>query len=64
MARFTLYIDLVNEAMDNYEDVCNALIDVARRIRKNGYFFTSDISRKVLDENGNTVGYWAVEVED
>ncbi len=53
--RFTLTIELGNDAMRTRADVGRALAQLARSPR-----FSGD-EGKIRDENGNTVGSWRFE---
>lgn len=54
MSKFTLRIEMGNEAMQTPEDVGDALWAVANRLN-----YGIDLqSGKILDYNGNTVGEW------
>lgn len=57
--KFSLEIDLGNEAMQSKDDVAIAVKDVASRIIANQY---SD--GPVLDRNGNVVGSYTFYTED
>jgi hypothetical protein len=50
--KFTLSIELGNEAMQTGEDVARALREVAKKLDG------GDDSGRIRDENGNTVGEW------
>lgn len=52
LEKFTLSIDLGNEAMQTGEDVATALKAVASKLAH------GEDSGRVRDENGNTVGEW------
>lgn len=56
---FTLSIELGNDAMTDPLDVANALREVAGRI-EGAFNLTRGDDGFVRDENGNTVGRWAV----
>jgi hypothetical protein len=51
MERFTLEIELGNEAMRYALDVARALQEIAKRIEDG-----ASLDGKIHDENGNTVG--------
>jgi len=53
--KFTLDIDLGNDAMRSPEDIAHALETVAHRLRNESDGDTAPIR----DTNGNTVGEWA-----
>ena len=57
--KFTLEIELGNEAMQTPQDVATAVFDAARAMRNH-----SDIEcpaiHQIRDSNGNTVGSWRV----
>lgn len=57
--KFTLEIELGNEAMQTAEDVASKLRDIARRV-DSCTFDSVEGPYKILDTNGNTVGSWAV----
>jgi hypothetical protein len=57
--KFTLEIELGNEAMQGSSDVARALRATADRIQGHGHF-AGENSAPVRDDNGNTVGSWAV----
>ena len=57
--KFTLSIELENEAMQTGDDVARALRKVAVQLR--GHELNRDDGWKILDANGNTVGRWAVK---
>ena len=67
MNKFTLSIDLGNEAMSTPDDVRNALLKVADLLLK--FDRTPDtewsqydgLSHSIRDTNGNRVGEWLVE---
>lgn len=66
--RFTLTIELGNDAMKNGDDLCKALRDVGQRIAVVLYrdveislATAAPLTRPIKDENGNTVGKWAIE---
>lgn len=57
--KFTLTIELGNNAMLDPQDVGNALLRVADTLRM--YGFSENITTSTIrDENGNTVGKWEV----
>jgi hypothetical protein len=59
--KFTLTIEMGNEAMSTCRDVRVALYDVAQRL-----FYQQDLATNayIRDENGNTVGAWAFTEEN
>ena len=59
MKRFTLEIELGNEAMRSQHDIALALGAVIDRL----YAHEGDGGRQVLDVNGNTVGGWRIEYD-
>ncbi len=61
MAKFTLEIELGNDAMNSASDIAGALIKVAKRIEMNNYSVESSIVRGIMDENGNSVGSWEID---
>lgn len=65
--KFSLEIDLVNDAMDSSEELADALRRIATRIHDakyveqlNGEEGQDDITRGIMDANGNTVGEWTL----
>jgi hypothetical protein len=62
--KFQLTITLGNDAMQSPKDIANALREAAYRVTKDDPFSTDPIeegeSGLIKDENGNTVGKWAV----
>lgn len=61
--KFTLEIDLGNDAMRDWQDVRDVLRQTIMRVgaRTNSHNQpTAGDGAKVLDENGNWVGYWYV----
>jgi hypothetical protein len=56
---FTLSIELENDAMQTPDDVCLALRKLAHRFRAVDTWY--DDRGELRDENGNTVGQWAVD---
>ena len=63
--KFTLEIELGNDAMQTGRDVAEDLIEAARKVHKehgNGKVKLED-NRKVMDKNGNSVGTWRFEKE-
>lgn len=65
MNKFTLEIELGNEAMKSDADIARALRQVANRLRENKYVATvkgyGDVTRGIMDRNGNTVGFWILK---
>jgi hypothetical protein len=59
---FTLTIDLGGAAMSEPADVAAALEKVAERVRRQCQLGMSEWTDPILDENGNTVGTYGVEV--
>lgn len=66
--RFTLTIELGNEAMKTGADLSQALRDVGQRLTVVLYRDVEislatevPLSRPIKDENGNTVGKWEIE---
>lgn len=57
--KFTLEIEIAGDAMRTSENVADALAKVADLIRPWGILFPG--GRKILDENGNSVGSWEFE---
>lgn len=55
MPRFILEIELGNEAMKTSDDVVSALLHTAKSIDQ-----TFDMTGKIHDDNGNTVGHYEV----
>lgn len=54
--KFTLEIDMGNDAMRTRRDVARALRAIAAKVNESTHF-----DSKVMDANGNTVGYWELE---
>ncbi len=61
MARFTLEIETGNDAMQNSEQLAEALRKVSNRIKTHAYSLEEELLRGIMDENGNTVGSWRIE---
>lgn len=59
--KFTLEITLGNEAMVTGYDIAVALDTAAKQVNSNASFDRITKGRKVLDHNGNTVGFWKIE---
>ena len=62
--KFTLKIELGNEAMETGEDVAIALRKQADYIATRysmGNIQTANAWHNIMDENGNTVGHWTVK---
>ena len=62
--KFTLEIEMGNDAMQTYSDICLALknLKFASRLyirQTNGSPHDGDGS-KIMDRNGNSVGWWEV----
>ena len=59
--KFEVGIELGNEAMEQYADIAGALRKIARRFDLES---TEPINRaesgKIMDSNGNSVGYWEI----
>ena len=53
--KFTLEIELGNDAMQTEDDVARALKEVAKNIRNHGF---DDATEGIFDLNGNKVGEW------
>ena len=64
--KFILEIELGNDAMQTGEDIARALMDVAKDLMNYGiggrsrYPVSKIDGRKIMDENGNSVGKWEV----
>jgi hypothetical protein len=56
--KFDLNIEMGNDAMKTPTDVGRALMDVAILLRG------GRTSGPILDENGNTVGHWSIELDE
>ncbi|MEK6794089.1 MAG: hypothetical protein AABZ39_04890 [Spirochaetota bacterium] len=56
--KFTLEINLGNAAMSNRWDIAEAVEKVAPKLRR------GDISGKIMDENGNSVGKFMIEADE
>lgn len=65
MNKFTLEIELGNDAMKSDADIARALRQVANRLRENKYTKVvkgfGDVTRGIMDRNGNTVGLWTLK---
>lgn len=59
--KFTLTINLGNEAMQTPQDIAEALREVVRRLDLHSLQGTEPITGKIRDLNGNTVGEWKIE---
>lgn len=57
MERFTLSINLGNVAMQTRHDIARAMRELASALSDD---LTDFESGRVLDDNGNTVGAWAI----
>jgi hypothetical protein len=60
MSKFTLEIDLGNDAMCLASQLANALQKVSYRIMNAGYDLEEEYVRGILDDNGNSVGSWKI----
>lgn len=58
MPRFTLEIELGNDAMRSDEDIARALKGVAEKVEYDGII--SKLPKRIRDINGNTVGHYEV----
>jgi hypothetical protein len=58
--KFILEIDLGNETMRNKAHISHALHGVASRILNFNDGMAGEMNGQIPDENGNTVGKWAV----
>ncbi len=56
--KFSMHIDLGNDAMRTSRHVAAALHELATKIERHGIMNTP---RKIMDVNGNTVGEWHLE---
>jgi hypothetical protein len=56
--KFTLEIELGNSAMLNADDVAEALVRVAARVRDAQFTDDDNTYCPILDRNGNKVGDW------
>jgi hypothetical protein len=65
--KFTLTIELGNDAMQSYQDLRDALKQVATKLGSRQHCMKGTPSdgdgSKVMDENGNSVGEWKIEDE-
>ena len=59
MNKFTLTIELGNDAMQDGGDVARALLKLAQRLEGND--FRRVDGGGIMDLNGNSVGKWEVE---
>jgi hypothetical protein len=63
--KFTLTIELGNDAMQTADDIGKALLGVGRKLRFNHSrseeMDVFDRSGGILDENGNRVGKWSIK---
>jgi len=59
MEKFTLEIELGNDAMSSPRDVSKALEEIARDLRRNG--FCDEGGGVIRDVNGNKVGTWGYQ---
>ena len=62
--KFTLEIELGNDAMRNSVALSDALREVSNRVLNTGYTFCEPIIRGILDSNGNTVGFWKIDIDE
>jgi hypothetical protein len=60
--KFTLTIEMGNDAVQTAEDIAGILDDTSQGIRDDGELI-SDFKFSVRDANGNTVGHWMVTDE-
>lgn len=60
LTKFVLSVDLGNAAMQTKDDVADALMAVAKRIRREGSDQRAD-KHSVTDLNGNSCGQWSFE---
>jgi len=62
--KFTIEIELGNDAMQSYQDVRDALKQVICKVGSAVYSRSGTPSEgdgsKIMDENGNSVGKWEV----
>lgn len=58
MAKFSLNIELGNDAMLTPSDVAGAIDRISEKLARRGDTFYYDEGGVVLDDNGNTVGKW------
>lgn len=61
MSKFTLSIDLGNQAMRTPADVARALRQAAERVEK---YLGSPVNMVIKDDNGNKVGTWRIELPE
>jgi intein-encoded DNA endonuclease-like protein len=60
MSKFTLEIELGNDALMNATQLAKALEKVSFRVMKVQYNLEEEYVRGIMDENGNTVGSWKI----
>lgn len=61
MAQFTLKIKLGNDAMITGYDIAGALRNIADKINDNEDMRGFSGAKRIMDNNGNTVGSWLVK---
>lgn len=59
MQKFTLIINIGNDAMSTPDDVADALERVAEKIRRCN--IEQDFNGPIMDLNGNKVGVWGID---
>ena len=60
--KITFEVEMGNDTMQTGRDVVNAFMDSIRRIRSAAVDLVND-DGKVMDDNGNSVGKWSVEID-
>lgn len=67
MRKFTLEIELGNDAMQTSDDVAKVLEAVADRLVKREYLEDMEVletvTKGIKDANGNTIGSWRIGEE-
>ena len=61
--RFTVDINLKNDAMQTDADVADALSRVIHQLDRHSGPLMVGESRRILDINGNLVGWWQIELD-
>ena len=59
MQKFTLVIELGNDAMQTPNQIADAIENALAKVRK--IYETQDFNGKIKDVNGNTVGVWGID---
>jgi hypothetical protein len=69
IVKFELVIESGNEAMQNEEDVAASLRHISKKLVKRfrrdyiGGNYSKLHSRKILDENGNSIGHYTLTID-